>query len=957
MQYLRIAIVNAMLPEQELRLLYLYDDEIMKRIALHHVEAVKFALLLKPNEYETLTEQYQFNWNAFSVKLWERLWEAPTRTLLLETVLSFLLSCDQKLHRRLLRINFRSNLLDLIEVLKNFDEIFKNMKPDIMCEKISCISRHHANLMMPVKNIIEQMGEESAKKYILRTMLDMGEGAFLDLLNAVAACSDVAHHFVTETYPGFERNYRLFLHERKRMERGKLYFCECDFPIADVIMSSRSNELDKTCIVDLRYEHFPVNASDAAKDDIYEGEVMVLRKYQEEIAQPAYDGQNTLICAPTGTGKTVVAASIARNHLVMGRKNNLHTKICFFVTNVVFLEQQTKLLKRFVGHRWKVVFLCGVAANTPVAETIATHDVIVITPQLIVNLMNDSNEKNSVLFSLSSFSLMFFDEAHHADGNHPYNVIMNNYHDMKHTGKILDGKRLPQIVGLTASLGIGSAQNASEAVEHFIKICANLDITVLSYVRENIDELRAFSSIAADETKLVPFNIKTDSIVIGILNLFKRFEIFLSKIVRSASMSDKIHDNSNQDLLHKLLNPPHDKCSKVYETWFSQLLVGFVPLAKLDRVIRFHLMTCLQLIGILFRSLDYYIHFPSCVAKKYFENEFSFIRHTADQELVDIMETCPLKTVTGDNADNELYNELLRELRDQFARLGDGRAIVFVSTRYFAGKLAEELNKDESLHMLNAKSDFITGINASGEFGGQSANQQRNALVRFTSGRGRAANSRCVLITNDAKLQAREEKNINREQIMRNALKLINQKPPDWFQDEVAERVKQNIMERTRKKLLLDEKKIVLTSNRYTLLCKKCDAVICNSNEIVVTPTYSQYICVCKEIWNRSIQRAFSKATIEREADFLFKGIGAMNCVKCWHHWGRIVHYNNFTLPIIAATAFVLVAENGERFQRKRWKQIVESLFRPRNIEIYDYANMKTAMPDLSDLIIDDSCI
>uniref|UniRef100_A0A1I8EIM6 RNA helicase n=1 Tax=Wuchereria bancrofti TaxID=6293 RepID=A0A1I8EIM6_WUCBA len=831
------------------------------------------------------------------------------------------------------------------------------MKPDIVCEKISCISRHHANLMMPVKNIIEQIGETSAKKYILRMILDMGEGAFLDLLNAVAACSDVAHHFVTESYPGFERNYRLFLHERKKMERGKLYFCECDFPIADVIMSSRSNELDKTCMIDLRYEHFPVNASDTAKGDIYEGEVIVLRKYQEEIAQPAYDGRNTLICAPTGTGKTVVAASIARNHLVMGRKNNLHTKICFFVTNVVFLEQQTKLLKRFVGHRWKVVFLCGVAANTPVAETIATHDVIVITPQLIVNLLNNSNENNSVLFSLSSFSLMFFDEAHHADGNHPYNVIMNNYHDMKHAGKILDGKRLPQIVGLTASLGIGSAQNASEAVEHFVKICANLDITVLSYVHENIDELRAFSSIAADETKLVPFNIKTDSIATGIMNLFKRFEIFLNKIVRSVPMSDKIHDNSNQDLLLKLLNPPHDKCSKVYETWFSQLLVGFVPLAKLERLIRFRIMTCLQLIGILFRSLDHYIHFPSCVARKYFENEFSFIRHTADQELVDIMEACPLKTVTGDNADNELYNELLRELRSQFAKLEDGRAIVFVSTRYFAGQLSEELNKDESLQMLNVKSDFITGINASGEIGGQSVNQQRDTLARFTSGRGRAANSRCILITSDAKLQAREEKNINREQIMRNALQLINQKPPNWFQEEVIERVKQNTMERTRKKLLLDEKKIVLTSNQYTLLCKKCDAIICNSSDIVVTPTYSQYICVCKEIWNRSSQRALSKTTIERENYYVFKGVGVICCVKCQHQWGRVVHYNNFTLPIIAATAFVLVAENGERFQRKRWKQIVESLFRPRNIELYDYANMKTAKPDLSDLIIDNSCI
>lgn len=36
----------------------------------------------------------------------------------------------------------------------------------------------------------------------------MGEGGFLDLLNAVAACSDLAHDFVMESYPGFERYYR-----------------------------------------------------------------------------------------------------------------------------------------------------------------------------------------------------------------------------------------------------------------------------------------------------------------------------------------------------------------------------------------------------------------------------------------------------------------------------------------------------------------------------------------------------------------------------------------------------------------------------------------------------------------------------------------------------------------------------------------------------------------------------
>lgn len=49
-----------------------------------------------------------------------------------------------------------------------------------------------------------------------------------------------------------------------------------------------------------------------------------------------------------------------------------------------------------------------------------------------------------------------------------------------------------QIVGLTASVGVGNAKDITTTEEHICTLCSYLDIQAISTVRENKEELQRF---------------------------------------------------------------------------------------------------------------------------------------------------------------------------------------------------------------------------------------------------------------------------------------------------------------------------------------------------------------------------------------------------------------------------------------------------------------------------------
>ncbi|NXH19420.1 DDX58 helicase, partial [Bucco capensis] len=211
------------------------------------------------------------------------------------------------------------------------------------------------------------------------------------------------------------------------------------------------------------------------------------RSYQTELAQPAIDGKNTLICAPTGSGKTFVALLICEHHfqnVPAGQK----AKVVFLATKVPVYEQQKIVFKQHFERRgYSVHGISGeTAANVSVEKLIQDSDIIVLTPQILVNTF-----KQGLFSSLCIFTLMIFDECHNTTGNHPYNVLMTRYLEQKFHSS---ANQLPQIVGLTASVGVGNAKSIKETIDHICTLCSNLDIHAISTVRENKEDLQRFSN-------------------------------------------------------------------------------------------------------------------------------------------------------------------------------------------------------------------------------------------------------------------------------------------------------------------------------------------------------------------------------------------------------------------------------------------------------------------------------
>ncbi|XP_045154002.1 interferon-induced helicase C domain-containing protein 1 [Echinops telfairi] len=693
-----------------------------------------------------------------------------------------------------------------------------------------------------------------------------------------------------------------------------------------------------------------------------------LRSYQMEVAQPALEGKNIIICLPTGSGKTRVAVYIAKDHLDQKKKASELGKVIVLVNKVPLVEQLfRKEFEPFLKKSYQVIGLSGDSQlKVSFPELVKSHDVIISTAQILENSLLNSGKGEDAGVQLSDFSLLIIDECHHTNKEAVYNTIMRRYLKQKLTNHKLEkeNKRvtpLPQILGLTASPGVGGATKQGKAEEHILKICANLDAFTIMTVEKNIDELR--NQIKEPRKKFVTTDVtREDPFKEKLLEIMRKIQTFCQ------------------------MNPMSDFGTQPYEQWIIKTEKEAAREGnRKTRVCAEHLRKYNEALQIndIIRMIDAYNHLKTFYndekEKKLAVQEEDSSDHAdggdkdggaaenpwkvdeTDQFLMDLFfDNKRMLKYLAENSEHE--NEKLTQLRntimEQYTKTEESaRGIIFTKTRQCAFALSQWISENEKFAEIGVKAHHLIGAGHSSEFKPMTQNKQDEVISKFRTGKINLLISTTVgeegldikecnvvirygLVTNEiAMVQARgraradestyilvapcgsgviEREIVNdfREKMMYKAIDHIRNMKREEYARKILELQMQSIMEKKMKVKRSIVKQYTDNPSLINFFCKNCRVLACSGEDIHVI----------EKMHHVNMTQEFKKLYIVREgtkskfADY--ETNGEIIC-KCGQAWGTMMVHRGLDLPCLKIRNFVVVFKNDSlKKQYKKWVEL-----------------------------------
>ena len=408
------------------------------------------------------------------------------------------------------------------------------------------------------------------------------------------------------------------------------------------------------------------------------------RRYQEILLASCVK-RNSLIVLPTGLGKTIIAVLISAFRL----NKFPSSKIVFLAPTKPLVQQHFYTFKNVLT--LEESFLTILTGYNPSKERKllwSNSKVIFITPQTLQNDIINSR------ISLSSISLLIFDEAHRAIGNYAYTFIAEKY---------LNTADNPLILALTASPG---------TEEKIHKIIKNLFIENIEIRTETSKDVLPFIQPLKIEKKLInlPQEFKQIKLIIE-----KKLKYYLKKLKDHKFITTiNLTEINKKDLLTIQSKIQNKLKSGEKKTEYFESAKNCAIAIKLS-----HMLELLETQGL--TSLNKYLNNLKAGRKK---SDLAIINDPEIEELEQLTQELILK-----NVDHPKVEALKQTIKDQLRRNETSRIIVFTHYRISAQNVVEVLTDLEMVHPIR-----FVGQQSKRDDKGISQKRQIEILEKFRDG-------------------------------------------------------------------------------------------------------------------------------------------------------------------------------------------------------------------------------
>ena len=224
------------------------------------------------------------------------------------------------------------------------------------------------------------------------------------------------------------------------------------------------------------------------------------RNYQKRIIESALV-KNTLVCLPTGMGKTFIGLVIMYNF----HRWFPSYKILFMAPTRPLVNQQLKAWKHQFSMQFniKAIEVTGSMSPEKRNQAWAEYQIFFTTPQVLENdLANRIIEKESIV-------CLIMDEAHKAVGNYAYCSIVTK----------LQNSNVPfRLCALTATPG-----STISSIQDLIN---NLNIEQIEYLGDSSDEIKGYTCQRTREVIIVPNDELIDCMKSALDDIIKKYYVF-----------------------------------------------------------------------------------------------------------------------------------------------------------------------------------------------------------------------------------------------------------------------------------------------------------------------------------------------------------------------------------------------------------------------------------------------